>query len=96
MRTVEIDEEVLEAMFDNVEYLHTLVQQVLALLNRTGNEEWLTSSDAAKILRVSEGTLLNMRSYGKIPYTKIHGRIMFRAKDVAAYILKCKCSNHND
>ena len=33
MRTVEIDEDILESMFENIEYLHTLINSVVQLLN---------------------------------------------------------------
>ena len=66
MRTVEIDEEVLEAIFENIEYLHGLVNTVLQLLNAKKPDEWLTTKETAQILRISISTLLNLRVYGKI------------------------------
>lgn len=90
MRTVEIDEEVLEAMFEHVEYLHTLVNTVLQLLNAKNPDEWLTTAETANILRISTATLLNLRHYGKIPFTQIEGRIMFLASDIAKFLLNQK------
>ena len=90
MRTVEIDEEVLEAMFENIEYLHSLVNTVLQLLNAKKPDEWLTIKETAQILRISISTLLNLRVYGKIPFSQIDGRIMYLAGDVAKYLLKQK------
>lgn len=90
MRTVEIDEKVLEAMFENIEYLHGLVNSVLQLLNAKKPNEWLTTKETAKILRISISTLLNLRVYGKIPFSQIDGRIMYLAGDVAKYLLKQK------
>ena len=90
MRTVEIDEKVLEAMFENIEYLHGLVNSVLQLLNAKKPDEWLTTKETAKILRISISTLLNLRVYGKIPFSQIDGRIMYLAGDVAKYLLKQK------
>ena len=90
MRTVEIDEEVLEAMFENIEYLHSLVNTVSQLLNAKNPDEWLTTKETAEILRISVSTLLNLRVYGKIPFSQIDGRIMYQAGDVAKYLLKQK------
>lgn len=90
MRTVEIDEEVLEAMFENVEYLHGLVNRVSQLLNAKKPDEWLTTKETAQILRISVSTLLNLRVYGKIPFSQIDGRIMYLAGDIAKYLLKQK------
>lgn len=90
MKTVEIDEEVLEAMFENIEYLHSLVNKVLELLTAKKPEDLLTSKETAKILRISPATLHNLKVYGKIPFIQIEGRVMFRADDVAKFLLKSK------
>ncbi len=90
MKTVEIDHEVLESMFQHVEYLHTLVNSVLELLNTKKPGEWLTSAEVAKILRISRATLHNLKQYGKIPFSQIEGRVMYRADDIAKYLLSLK------
>ena len=90
MKTVEIDHEVLESMFQHVEYLHTLVNSVLELLNAKKPGEWLTSAEVAKILRISKATLHNLKQYGKIPFSQIEGRVMYRAEDIAKYLLSLK------
>ena len=90
MKTVEIDHEVLESMFQHVEYLHTLVNSVLELLNAKKPGEWLTSAEVAKILRISRATLHNLKQYGKIPFSQIEGRVMYRAEDIAKYLLSLK------
>lgn len=90
MKTVEIDHEVLESMFQHVEYLHTLVNSVLELLNAKRPGEWLTSTEVAKILRISKATLHNLKQYGKIPFSQIEGRVMYRAEDIAKYLLILK------
>lgn len=90
MKTVEIDHEVLESMFQHVEYLHTLVNSVLELLNAKRPGEWLTSTEVAKILRISKATLHNLKQYGKIPFSQIEGRVMYRAEDIAKYLLSLK------
>ena len=38
---------------------------------KTEEAEWLTSKEAADYLRISEGTLRNMASNGRIPYAKL-------------------------
>ena len=90
MKTVEIDHEVLESMFQHVEYLHTLVNSVLELLNAKRPGEWLTSTEVAKILRIIKATLHNLKQYGKIPFSQIEGRVMYRAEDIAKYLLSLK------
>ncbi|MEK2643889.1 helix-turn-helix domain-containing protein [Bdellovibrio sp. BCCA] len=38
---------------------------------KTEEAEWLTSKEAADYLRISEGTLRNMASNGRVPYVKL-------------------------
>lgn len=90
MRTVEIDEEVLESMFEHIEFLHSMVNSVVRLLNAKKSGEWLTSSEVAGILRISNSTLHNLKQYGKIPFSQIEGRIMYLADDVAKFLVSRK------
>ena len=90
MRTVEIDEEVLESMFEHIEFLHSLVNSVVRLLNAKKSGEWLTSAEVAGILRISNSTLHNLKQYGKIPFSQIEGRIMYLSDDVAKFLVSRK------
>lgn len=90
MKTVEIDVEVLESMFENIEYLHALVNKVLNLLTAKAPDDLLTSQETAKLLRVSPATLHNLKVYGKIPFIQIEGRVMYQASDIAKFLMKQK------
>lgn len=47
----------------------------------------LTVSEAAEYLRISKGFLNNKRTYGGGPeYTRVGRKIMYRAKDLDAYL----------
>lgn len=93
MRTVEIDEDILDSMFEHIEYLHTLVNSVLDHLKVKKAGEWLTSNEVAKILRISTATLHNLKQYGKIPFSQIEGRIMYLTDDIANYLSSQKIKN---
>lgn len=86
MRTVEIEEEVLEAMFDHMDYLHVLVGNVLELMNTKKPEDMLTTKEAARALNISVTTLNNLKSYGKIPFLQIDGRVMYKVSDILEYL----------
>lgn len=90
MRTVEIDEEVLESMFEQVEYLHSLVRTIFRLLVSKKPEDLLTTGEAAAILRMSTRHLNNLKAAGKIPFIQIDGRVMYLASDIAKYIIMQK------
>lgn len=52
--------------------------------------EWFTSKEAAEFLRVSEGTLRNMASNGKIPYAKLGKSNRYNRHELNALILSKK------
>ena len=52
--------------------------------------EWLTTKEAATYLRISEASLRNMCSLGKIPYYKLERRNRFRLSDLQNLLLASK------
>jgi excisionase family DNA binding protein len=52
------------------------------------NQEWLTTEEAAKYLRVSIGALRNMTSNGQVPYYKLLRRNRYRIEDLRNLLTK--------
>ncbi|MBT2621950.1 helix-turn-helix domain-containing protein [Chryseobacterium sp. ISL-6] len=52
-------------------------------VGNTAEREWLKSGDVRKMLKVSPGTLQNLRINGSLPYRKIGGSMYYRTKDIA-------------
>ncbi|KGE85491.1 MAG: helix-turn-helix domain-containing protein [Phaeodactylibacter xiamenensis] len=50
----------------------------------------LKPSEVCNILKCSPRTLYRIRQDMDIPFFKIRGRVMFKLKDVEAYIESCK------
>jgi len=46
------------------------------------DREWLKSSEVRKLLKVSAGTLQNLRINGTLPYRKIGGSMYYRIEDL--------------
>ena len=46
------------------------------------SEEWITSDQAMKILKICSRTLNSIKSSGKLPYSKVQGTIYFRTVDI--------------
>lgn len=44
--------------------------------------QWLRSADVRKLLKISPGTLQNLRITGKLPYKKVGGTIFYNQNDV--------------
>ncbi|HZL11570.1 MAG TPA: helix-turn-helix domain-containing protein [Prolixibacteraceae bacterium] len=46
------------------------------------SEEWITSDQAMKILKICPRTLNSLKSSGKLPYSKVQGTIYIRTVDI--------------
>lgn len=51
------------------------------------NQEWLSVSEAAEYLRISEGSLRNLTSNGKIPFYKLGRRVRYLKAELKALLL---------
>lgn len=64
------------------EFKMELLEEIRELLTkRSGRtmKKWLKSTDVMEMLKISPGTLQNLRINGTIPYTKIGGLIYYDA-----------------
>ncbi|MFY0624892.1 MAG: helix-turn-helix domain-containing protein [Reichenbachiella sp.] len=60
-----------------------LIDEIKQMLNPTNeHKQWLRSSEIRKMLKISPGTLQNLRVNGTLPYTKIGGVIYYSFTDV--------------
>ncbi len=65
------------------EFKHELIEEIRTLLGQKETlREWMRSSDIRKLLKISPGTLQNMRVTGVLPYTKIGGVLYYSKEDV--------------
>lgn len=62
-----------------------LLEEIKELLSQKGGyspKKWLKSTDVMKMLKISPGTLQNLRINGTLPYTKIGGLIYYDALEI--------------
>ena len=62
-----------------------LLEEIKDLLTqRSGGamKKWLKSTDVMEMLKISPGTLQNLRINGTLPYTKIGGLIYYDASEI--------------
>lgn len=66
------------------EFKLELLEEIKELLNSKGSnsKKWLKSTDVMKMLKISPGTLQNLRVNGTIPYTKIGGLIYYDSGEI--------------
>ncbi|PLX00995.1 MAG: DNA-binding protein [Marinilabiliales bacterium] len=49
-------------------------------------DEWLSTAEAAKFLKVSKKTLLRYRNMGKLPYSKDGRKVRYKKSDIIKYL----------
>ena len=58
------------------------IKELLESHNGQPNKKWLKSTDVLELLKISPGTLQNLRINGTIPYTKIGGVLYYDYGDI--------------
>lgn len=58
------------------------IKKILQESQYSGNRPWLKSADVRKLLKISPGTLQNLRVNGTLHYTKIGGLLYYKYEDV--------------
>lgn len=67
------------------EFKMELLEEIKDLLTQKSGatmKKWLKSTDVMEALKISPGTLQNLRVNGTIPYTKIGGLIYYDASEI--------------
>ncbi|MCA5005650.1 helix-turn-helix domain-containing protein [Sphingobacterium bovistauri] len=65
-----------------------ILEEMRAILQEKGNQmnstdrSWLRSAEVRKMLRISAGTLQNLRINGTLPYRKIGGTMYYQSQDI--------------
>ena len=55
------------------------------------DDTWLDNQEVCSILKISKRTLQTYRDTGMLPYSKINGKVYFKAADIQNHLL----SNYN-
>ena len=77
------------------EFKNELLIEIKELLAKDTStaKQWLRSSELRKLLKISPGTLQNLRVNGTIPYTKIGGVIYYAYSDIMKVMEDNKLDN---
>lgn len=68
---------------DLSKFKEEIVNEIKTLLDNKNQEHiWLKTSEARKLLGCSEGTLINLRNSGALPYSKVKGTIYVKKSDL--------------
>jgi hypothetical protein len=63
------------------ELLHS-IKNILTDINKQPIKKWLKSYEVKKIMKVSTGTLQNLRTNGTLPFSKVGGIIYYSLDDI--------------
>ena len=74
---------------DLQQFKSEMLEEIKSLLGnkRAHQKQWLKSTEVRELLKISPGTLQNLRVNGHLPYTKIGGTIFYAFEDVQSMIL---------
>ncbi|WP_299622998.1 helix-turn-helix domain-containing protein [uncultured Tenacibaculum sp.] len=70
------------------------IKQLLLQQSNTGLKKYLKSSELMELLKISPGTLQNLRVNGTLPYTKVGGIIFYEAEEIQK-LMTTNRVNHN-
>lgn len=84
--SVIIMEIVVITLKDLLQFKSEILEELKALMHKEGglkeSREWLKSSDVRELLKISPGTLQNLRMKGTLPYRKVGGSFYYRQEDI--------------
>lgn len=80
---------------DILNELNLLVTELQKKNSDTHSKKWLKSTEVRKLLRISAGTLQNLRVNGTLSYTKVGG-IIFYSYDEIQKVLEENQVNESD
>lgn len=85
MQVITIETETFKQLMDSIEDLKKTVEEKLD--KKTNTSEWLDNQDVCQILKVTTRTLQNYRDQGKIGFSSINNKILYRKNDIEEYLM---------
>ncbi|MDV3460165.1 DNA-binding protein [Elizabethkingia anophelis] len=75
---------------DLKEFKTELLEDIKSLFNVKVSEQklWLRSSEVKELLKISSGTLQNLRTNGSLSYTRVGGTLYYNYKDIEEMLKK--------
>jgi len=80
---------------DLAEFRHQLLDDLKTLIHTKPlkQKEWLKSSEVRKLLKISPGTLQNLRINGTLSFTRMGSILYYKYEDIEAVLEKSKTKN---
>lgn len=78
---------------DLLQFKHDLIAELKNVISNPANPtttKYLQSYEVRKLLNISPGTLQHLRVSGKLPYTKLGGKMFYDYQDIKRMLEKDK------
>lgn len=66
------------------------IKKLLGTQSKGTSKQWLKSTEVMELLKISPGTLQNLRVNGTLPYSKIGGLIYYDATEINSLLEKSR------
>ena len=86
MEVITISSEAFKAIMQKIDRIDQKLDS--NLIDNSLDKTWVDIQEAAFILRASKRTLLRYRNSGKLPYSRISGKIYFKTEDIQKFLEK--------
>jgi hypothetical protein len=77
-----IDEQKINRIFDEIDLLRKELKTEKVKTSKKLSETWFDNQEVMELLKISIRTLQNMRDTQVLPYSKVGGKIYYKARDV--------------
>jgi hypothetical protein len=81
-----IEEQKLNRIFEEIGSLRQELRAEKAKSSKKLSDTWLDNQEVMEILKASPRTLQNLRDTNALPYSKVGGKIYYKASDVENYL----------
>ena len=88
-----IDEQSLKRIFDEIGALREELKTEKVNNRKKLSETWLDNQEVMEVLKISPRTLQAMRDSYTLPFSKVGGKIYYKASDVENLLNENYCGN---
>jgi hypothetical protein len=78
--------QILQAITGNIKELTRAFEQHKISQPIDLKKEWIDKVEVMQVLRMSERSIQRLRNCGALPFTRVHGRILYKRTDVESLL----------
>ena len=83
------DDKRLVSLFQRIDCLSETIENIVHTTKPMfGGEQYLTDKEVSRLLKISRRSLQDYRTEGKIPFYRVGGKILYRAREINLFLEK--------